>query len=85
MPMVTSEEHLSMARLIKQNYSLYQQNRDLITIGAYQRGADHRLDQAIAVRPVLDQFLQQRMKEVIPYDTCLEQLQQVASALNRGR
>ena len=78
MPMVTSEEHLSMARLIKQNYSLYQQNRDLITIGAYQRGADHRLDQAIAVRPVLDQFLQQRMKEVIPYDTCLEQLQQVA-------
>ena len=85
MPMVTSEEHLSMARLIKQNYSLYQQNRDLITIGAYQRGADHRLDQAIAVRPVLDQFLQQRMKEIIPYDTCLEQLQQVASALNRGR
>ena len=85
MPMVTSEEHLSMARLIKQNYSLYQQNRDLITIGAYQRGADHRLDQAIAVRPVLDQFLQQRMKEVISYDTCLEQLQQVASALNRGR
>ena len=85
MPMVTSEEHMNMARLIKQNYALYQQNRDLITIGAYQRGADPRLDLAIAARPVLDQFLQQRMKEVVPYDTCLQLLQQVASAMNRGK
>ena len=83
--MVTSEEHMNMARLIKQNYALYQQNRDLITIGAYQRGADPRLDLAIAARPVLDQFLQQRMKEVVPYDTCLQLLQQVASAMNRGK
>ena len=85
MPMVTSEEHMNMARLIKQNYALYQQNRDLITIGAYQRGADPRLDLAIAARPVVDQFLQQRMKEVVPYDTCLQLLQQVASAMNRGK
>ena len=85
MPMVTSEEHMNMARLIKQNYALYQQNRDLITIGAYQRGADPRLDLANAARPVLDQFLQQRMKEVVPYDTCLQLLQQVASAMNRGK
>lgn len=84
MPMVTSEEHMIMARTLKQCYSLYQQNRDLITIGAYQRGADPRLDQAIAIRPLLDQFLQQRMKEVVPYAECLESLQQVAMTLIRG-
>ena len=44
MPMVTSEEHMLMARTLKQYYSLYQQNRDLITIGAYQRGADPRIE-----------------------------------------
>ena len=85
MPMVTSDEHLAMARTIKQYYSLYQQNRDLITIGAYQRGADHRLDLAIAIRPMLEQFLQQQMKEVVPYDSCLQGLQLVATTLLRGQ
>lgn len=85
MPMVTSEEHILMARTLKQYYSLYQQNRDLITIGAYQRGADPRIDQAIAIRPVLEQFLQQRMKEVVPYDQCLEGLRNVAMTLVNGQ
>ena len=85
MPMVTSEEHMMMARTVKQCYSLYQQNRDLITIGAYQKGADPRLDQAIAIRPKLEQFLQQKMKEVVPYSDCLQALQQVALTLLRGR
>ena len=85
MPMVTSEEHILMARTLKQYYSLYQQNRDLITIGAYQKGADPRIDQAIAIRPVLEQFLQQRMKEVVPYDQCLEGLRNVAMTLVNGQ
>ena len=85
MPMVTSEEHMMMARTVKQCYSLYQQNRDLITIGAYQKGADPRLDQAIAIRPKLEQFLQQKMKEVVSYGDCLQALHQVAMTLLRGR
>ncbi len=86
MPMVTSDEHLMMARTLKQFYSLYQQNRDLIAIGAYQKGADPRIDQAIAIRPVLEQFLQQKMKEVVPYDQCLEGLRNVAmTLLNNGQ
>ena len=85
MPMVTSEEHMMMARTVKQCYSLYQQNRDLITIGAYQKGADPRLDQAIAIRPKLEQFLQQKMKDVVSYGDCLQALHQVAMTLLRGR
>ena len=85
MPMVTTEEHMLMARTIKQFYSLYQQNRDLISIGAYQRGADPRIDQAIAIRPMLEQFLQQRMKEVVNYDQCIEGLRNVAMTLVKGQ
>jgi flagellum-specific ATP synthase len=85
MPMVTSEEHMLMARTLKQYYSLYQQNRDLITIGAYQKGADPRIDQAIAIRPTLEHFLQQRMKEVLSYDQCLEGLRNVAMTLVNGQ
>ncbi len=74
MPMVTSDEHQTLARVLKQAYSLYQENKDLITIGAYAKGSDPRIDKAIIIRPKLDQFLQQGMKESINYNDCLTQL-----------
>lgn len=84
MAMVTSEEHQIMARAVKQTYSLYEQNRDLIALGAYQAGADPRIDQAIKLKPVIDQFLQQKMKEVIPYDQCVAELKALAQVMAGG-
>ena len=80
MPMVTSQEHQQLSRALKQSYSLYQQNKDLISIGAYSAGSDPRIDQAIKLQPVISFFFQQQMKEVIPYDQSLTQLQEVISA-----
>jgi len=80
MPMVTSEEHQHLARELKQVYSLYQQNKDLISIGAYSKGNDPRIDQAITLLPVINFFLQQKMSEVIPYDQSLTQLQEILAA-----
>ncbi len=80
MPMVTSAEHQELARQLKQVYSLYQQNKDLIAIGAYSKGSDHRIDQSISLMPVINFFLQQKMLEVIPYDQSLTQLQEILSA-----
>jgi flagellum-specific ATP synthase len=80
MPAVTSEEHQQLARQLKQVYSLYQQNKDLIAIGAYSRGNDPRIDQSIDLMPVITFFLQQKMLEVIPYDQSLAQLQEILSA-----
>jgi len=74
MPMVTSDEHQTLARVLKQAYSLYQENKELITIGAYSRGSDPRIDKAIIIRPKLDHFLQQGMKDSISYNDCLTQL-----------
>jgi len=80
MPMVTSKEHQDLARQLKQIYSVYQQNKDLIAIGAYTKGNDPRIDQAINVLPVINFFLQQQIQEVIPYDLSLQQLQEIISA-----
>ena len=60
--------------------SLYQQNKDLISIGAYSKGNDPRIDQAIQLLPVISFFLQQKMTDVIPYDQSLSQLQEILSA-----
>jgi flagellum-specific ATP synthase len=80
MPMVTGKEHQQLARQLKQVYSLYQQNKDLIAIGAYTKGNDPRIDQAINLLPVINFFLQQEMRDVIPYEQSLLQLQEILSA-----
>ncbi|MGB1198200.1 MAG: flagellar protein export ATPase FliI [Thalassotalea sp.] len=80
MPMVTSEEHQQLSRQLRQMYSLYQQNKDLIAIGAYTKGNDPRIDHAIELNPVINFFLQQKTHEVIPYDQSLSQLQEILQA-----
>jgi len=80
MPMVTSEDHQELARQLKQIYALYQENKDLIAIGAYTKGNDPRIDQSINVVPVINFFLQQKINEVIPYEQSLEQLQEIIAA-----
>ncbi|NRA84462.1 MAG: flagellar protein export ATPase FliI [Gammaproteobacteria bacterium] len=82
MPMVVSEQHLSYARVVKQYYSLYQQNKDLIAIGAYVQGADPRVDKAIQFHEVIEAFCQQTMKETHLYDDSLLALTQLGDALN---
>lgn len=81
MPMVVSEQHINFSRVIKQNYSLYHQNKDLISIGAYVAGADPKVDKAIQFYPVIEAFCQQTMKESHPYDESLVALSQLGEAL----
>ncbi|MBR9791098.1 MAG: flagellar protein export ATPase FliI [Gammaproteobacteria bacterium] len=84
MPQVVSEEHLFQARRIRQVYSTYQQNRDLITLGAYTRGTDARVDLAINAEPAIKALLQQGMKQVTPYDESLEAMSKLAGGLGKG-
>lgn len=77
MPQVVSETHMQQARVLKQVYSMYQQNKDMITLGAYQKGTDQMLDQAINMMPRVNAFLQQGMRDVISYDDGLQGLAQL--------
>ena len=84
MPMVVSDEHQLMARRIRQVYSNYKQNQDLISIGAYAKGSDPRIDLAIRAEPAINALLQQGMKQVIPYDESLEGMAALAKGLGQG-
>ncbi|MBU1237166.1 MAG: flagellar protein export ATPase FliI [Gammaproteobacteria bacterium] len=50
---------LDLVRRFKQLYSRYQRARDLLAVGAYAPGSDPLLDQAIALYPRMESFLQQ--------------------------
>ena len=52
---------LHTANRFRRLWSLYQQNQDLISVGAYEAGSNPDIDQAIALRARLEQFLKQDM------------------------
>lgn len=59
MTSVVEDDQLLTAREVKSLYSSYQQNRDLINIGAYQRGSDELIDRAIGIAPQIRSFIAQ--------------------------
>jgi flagellar biosynthesis/type III secretory pathway ATPase len=52
-------DHRAAAGALRQLLAAYQQSEDLISIGAYQKGSNPTVDAAIALRPMIQQFLQQ--------------------------
>jgi flagellum-specific ATP synthase len=71
---VVAPEQFALARRFKQALSTYQQNRDLIAIGAYNKGSDPRIDTAIALWPNMQNFLQQDLAERVDYNRGLVEL-----------
>jgi len=74
MPDIADSEHVQAARDLRRLYSLYEQNRDLISVGAYRAGADPRIDKAIAKNPAIMEFLQQSMHESVDMSRSLSEL-----------
>jgi len=80
-PQITTSEHMSWTQNFKRLYSLYQQNRDLISVGAYQPGADSNIDRAIRMHPQMVDFIAQDMNQAVSFDASRTQL---ALVLNDG-
>ncbi len=71
MPAVTSEEHLSWAGQVKEWMAIYKQAEDIINIGAYVRGSNPKIDQAIGVQERVQGFLRQKVGESADFDESL--------------
>ncbi|MGR8931598.1 MAG: flagellar protein export ATPase FliI [Gammaproteobacteria bacterium] len=80
MPDIVDNEHMQMARELRRLYSTYQQNRDLISVGAYRTGSDPRIDRAIAKHPAIMEFLQQDMAEAVDFSRSIDELTQLLAS-----
>lgn len=74
---IMDKENLKRVQFFRRNYSLYQQNRDLINVGAYQVGSDPEIDLAIKMQPQLMKFLTQDMDQAVSLGESYSQLQQL--------
>ncbi|MEW6746790.1 MAG: FliI/YscN family ATPase [Planctomycetota bacterium] len=59
MPHITTEPHLQDAIRFRELYAAYEQNRDLVEVGAYKAGTNPTLDRALERLPAMLHFLRQ--------------------------
>ncbi|HEY0502223.1 MAG TPA: FliI/YscN family ATPase [Lysobacter sp.] len=81
MSAIASEEEQSLAREAKRQLAVYEASRDLIELGAHQRGANPALDRVVDLRPALQAVLQQPPAEATSRDDAYARL---AEALQGG-
>jgi len=78
MPSVCSKEHLSRANELRRLMATYEGARDLIRIGAYQKGGDAELDRAVGLMQALNMFLTQKPDESCDFTETVTKLLQIA-------
>lgn len=79
MHQIATREQLDLANRFRQVYSIYQQHRDLISVGAYRRGSDPRVDLAVDQWPRMLEFLRQDMYDPLSIERSYSDLKQLVT------
>jgi flagellum-specific ATP synthase len=61
MQTLVSADELKQSNKLRRLWSVYQQNADLVQVGAYESGSNPELDEAIRIREQMIEFLRQDM------------------------
>ena len=79
---IVTPEHTALARDFRRVFAVYQQNRDLVSVGAYQAGSDPEIDRAISLIDGLKGYVVQTMDEAVDFNSSLDALGYVMNANN---
>jgi flagellum-specific ATP synthase len=71
---IADPQHQKAAGNLRNSMAIYNENEDLINIGAYERGSSQMIDATIDQKPRIDKFLQQGINETVPYAETVRQL-----------
>ncbi|WP_373788247.1 FliI/YscN family ATPase, partial [Jeotgalibaca porci] len=77
---IVSDTHYQLAGKLKENMALYAESKDLIDVGAYQRGTNPRVDRAIQLHLPIKDFLKQQVEDPYLFADTLDMLE---STLNQ--
>jgi flagellum-specific ATP synthase len=77
MNQIVTEGQQQLVSRFRQVYSIYQENRDLVSVGAYQPGSNPQLDEAISLWPAMTEFLRQHPSQKVDTASSLQQLREL--------
>ncbi len=76
---IITPEHKQAATIANELLAIYKNSEDLISVGAYQRGTNPRIDKAIAFHDVINVFLRQEIDETHTYEATVKKLIEITS------
>jgi flagellum-specific ATP synthase len=71
---ITDERQQRAAGQVREWMATYQKNEDLISIGAYNQGANPKIDKAIQMQAQIEKFLRQGRNEIASFSDSSESL-----------
>ncbi len=74
---LVDDRHRQLASRLRDIMSVYNQNADLVSIGAYKAGTNPKLDFALTKIDRINEFLMQGTMEAFSYEQCLEQMEKI--------
>ena len=74
MNQIVDEEHIEAAQQLRTLMANYEENSELIQIGAYKHGTDRNIDKAILYYPKIQSYLKQAIFEYEPLENSIEQM-----------
>lgn len=78
MPKVSSKEHKIVASHLRDLLAAYKESEDLITVGAYARGSNPKVDKAIVIYDDLINLLRQQVEESYTIDELFDRMLEIA-------
>ncbi|HJB23436.1 MAG TPA: flagellar protein export ATPase FliI [Candidatus Jeotgalibaca pullicola] len=69
---IVSDEHYQAAGKLKENMAVYAESKDLIDVGAYQKGSNPSVDRAIQLHHPIKTFLKQQVEEPFRFSETLQ-------------
>jgi flagellar biosynthesis/type III secretory pathway ATPase len=79
MDAVVTPAHRDAARRLRALVATYEQKRDLVVLGAYAKGSDKELDDALARMPKIEQFLRQSPVDRVAFEDTVAMLERVVA------
>ncbi|MEA2103747.1 MAG: FliI/YscN family ATPase [Candidatus Cloacimonadota bacterium] len=74
---IISEEHKELYEKIIETYSIYKETEDLITLGAYAKGTNKKIDYAIENIDRINHFFKQDISESFSLEETIDKLKKV--------
>ncbi len=71
MPAVAADGHQQAAQKVRELIATYERHRDLILLGAYKRGTDARVDEALERWPAIEAWLRQGTRDRTGFEETL--------------
>jgi flagellum-specific ATP synthase len=75
MPQITTEKEQKLANELRSYLASYEENYELIQIGAYKRGSNPQVDRAIQLHPKIINFLKQGIEDNCQRETAINQVE----------